>query len=86
MTGLDRPNPPVPGKVTHHSAELFWKVPKSKDVRISVLIQLCAPNEEDYETIYTLVLKYWSMIYFLHTIYQEINKNVSIFKSTLPVQ
>ncbi|XP_063674914.1 fibronectin type 3 and ankyrin repeat domains 1 protein-like isoform X1 [Bolinopsis microptera] len=53
MTGLDRPNPPVPGKVTHHSAELFWKVPKSKDVRISVLIQLCAPNEEDYETIYT---------------------------------
>lgn len=50
---LERPNPPYPGKVTHHSAELFWKIPKAKEPRISVILQQCMEHEGEFETIYT---------------------------------
>jgi len=52
MTELDRPNPPFPGKITHHSAELFWKIPR-KEPRLSVLLQQSGGHNVNFETIYT---------------------------------
>ena len=50
---MERPNPPVPGKITHHSVELFWKAPRAKEGRTSVTIQQQPGQENEFETIYT---------------------------------
>eukprot|EP00116_Pleurobrachia_bachei_P009117 sb/3469379/ len=50
---MERPNPPVPGKITHYSVELFWKIPRSKEGRTSVTIQQQPGQENEFETIYT---------------------------------
>ena len=53
MSTLERPNPPAPGKVTHFSIELFWKVPKLQDPKVSVVLQQSEGKEAEYSNVYT---------------------------------
>ena len=57
---LEKPNPPVFGKVTHRAIELIWKhvkdsLPAAK--RFKFLLQEYDQKKKDWSTVYTLDIR-----------------------------
>jgi hypothetical protein len=46
----DKPNPPVVGKVTHHSIELYWDDPGRKQAVNGERLKYCVQEEEMNKT------------------------------------